>query len=45
MSLVEKENFDGIHNDFAFVKDSKTGYYNRSLMVMKFESGHLKKVN
>ena len=45
MSLVEKENYDGIHNDFAFVKDSKTGYYNSSLMVMKFESGQLKKVN
>jgi hypothetical protein len=45
MGLVEKQHYDGIHNDFAFVKDPKTGYYNSSLMVMKFESGQLKRVN
>lgn len=45
MVLVDKQNYDGIHNDFTFIKDSKAGYYNSSLMVMKFESGQLKKVN
>jgi hypothetical protein len=37
--------FDGIHNDFKFVKDAHYGYYNASLMVLKYQQGQLKKVN
>lgn len=44
-SALEKETFDGIHNDFKFKRDAKSGYYNTSLMMMKFEEGKLKKVN
>ena len=45
--LIEltKQPFDGIHNDFKFVKDAKFGYYNSNLMVLKYQEGQLKKVN
>lgn len=42
---ITKQPFDGIHNDFKFVKDAKFGYYNSSLMVLKYQGGQLKKVN
>lgn len=44
MSLLDKETSDGIENDFKFKRDAKSGYYNTSLMIMKFETGKLKKV-
>ncbi len=37
--------FDGIHNDFHFVKNAKYGYANTSLMVMKYQFGKLEKVD
>jgi hypothetical protein len=42
---LTKQPFDGIHNDFKFVEDAKFGYYNSSLMVLKYQEGQLKKVN
>lgn len=45
LAEITKQPFDGIHNDFNFVKDAKFGYYNASLMVLKYEQGQLKKVN
>ncbi|MFD2733512.1 ABC transporter substrate-binding protein [Pedobacter alpinus] len=37
--------FNGIHNDFNFIQNSKYGYFNTSLMVMKYENSQLTKVN
>lgn len=37
--------FDGIHNDFGFKKDEKSGFYNSSLMMMKYEGSQLVKVD
>lgn len=44
MSLLDQETLDGIENDFKFKRDPKNGYYNTSLMMMKFETWKLKKV-
>ncbi|MBK0381707.1 amino acid ABC transporter substrate-binding protein [Pedobacter sp. SD-b] len=41
---LTKNTFDGIHNDFHFLRNPKSGYYNTSLMVMKYQSGKLQKV-
>jgi hypothetical protein len=45
LNELTKRPFDGIHNDFKFVKDAKFGYYNSSLMILKYQEGQLKKVN
>ncbi len=45
MNELNKQPFDGIHTDFRFVKNAKFGYYNASLMVLKYQQGQLKKVN
>lgn len=37
--------YNGIHNDFNFVQSIKFGYYNTSLMVMKYKNAQLIKVN
>ncbi len=42
---MTKQPFDGIHNDFNFSKNDQFGYYNTSLMVLKYQYGELKKVN
>lgn len=41
LSLLLKEEFDGIHNDFKFKKDIKFGYFNDSLMMLKFQNAQL----
>lgn len=45
MEDLLKEQFDGIHNDFLFKKDAKTGYYNSSLMMLKYQNAQLIKVD
>ncbi|OAQ40801.1 hypothetical protein A5893_07650 [Pedobacter psychrophilus] len=45
MENLTKNTFDGIHNDFHFVKNAKYGYSNISLMVMKYQFGKLEKVD
>ncbi|WP_017258649.1 ABC transporter substrate-binding protein [Pedobacter arcticus] len=45
MDGLLNNSFDGIHNDFHFKKDSKTGYYNSSLMMLKYENAQLIKVD
>lgn len=45
MENLTKKTFDGIHNDFHFVKNSKYGYSNTSLMMMKYQFGKLIKVD
>lgn len=37
--------FDGIHNDFIFKKNEQTGYYNSSLMMLKYEGSQMVKVD
>ena len=44
-SGITKESYDGLHNSFRFIKDKKIGYYNNSLMVLKYEGFQLIKVN
>lgn len=45
MENLTKNTFDGIHNDFHFVKNAKYGFSNTSLMVMKYQFGKLEKVD
>lgn len=43
-SVVTKESFDGLHNSFSFIKDKRFGYYNNSLMILKYQDFQLVKV-
>lgn len=45
MAEILKKPFDGIHNDFNFMKNPKFGYYNTSLMMMRYQFGTLRKVD
>lgn len=45
MSEITKQSFDGLHNNFTFVKHPKFGYYNSNLMVLKYQQGELKIIN
>ena len=45
MSEITKQPFDGIHNNFTFVKHPQFGYYNSNLMVLKYQQGQLKNLN
>ncbi|HTN22311.1 MAG TPA: ABC transporter substrate-binding protein [Pelobium sp.] len=45
MDELLDDKFDGIHNDFSFKKDAKTGYYNSSLMMLKYQNAQLIKVD
>ncbi|HEX7366236.1 MAG TPA: ABC transporter substrate-binding protein [Pelobium sp.] len=45
MDNLLREKFDGIHNDFIFKKDDQTGYFNSSLMILRFEDSKLVKVD
>ncbi len=45
MDVLSNDKFDGIHNDFNFKKDLKTGYFNSSLMMLKYEGAQLIKVD
>nr|WP_294895853.1 ABC transporter substrate-binding protein [uncultured Pedobacter sp.] len=45
MDKLLNEKFDGIHNDFSFKKNTKTGYYNSSLMMLKYQDAQLIKVD
>lgn len=40
-----KQNFDGIHNDFSFKRDLKYGFYNNSLMILKYQDFQLAEVD
>ncbi len=42
---LTKNTFDGIHNDFHFVKNTQYGFSNTSLMVMKYQFGKLEIVD
>lgn len=45
LSEITKQSFDGLHNNFTFVKHPQFGYYNNNLMILKYQLGQLKKVN
>lgn len=45
MAEVTNQSFDGLHNNFTFVKHPQFGYYNNNLMVLKYQLGQLKIVN
>ncbi len=45
MNELLDDKFDGIHNDFDFKQDEKTGYYNSNLMMLKYEGSQLVKVD
>ncbi|KHJ38550.1 hypothetical protein PBAC_13450 [Pedobacter glucosidilyticus] len=41
---LTKTSLEGLHNQLDFVKDAKWGYYNHSLMILKYQDFQLKKV-
>jgi ABC-type branched-subunit amino acid transport system substrate-binding protein len=41
---LTKTSLEGIHNQLDFVKHPKLGYYNNSLMILKYQDFQLKKV-
>lgn len=45
MVEITKQSFDGLHNNFTFIKHPEFGYYNNNLMVLKYQQGQLKNVN
>jgi hypothetical protein len=45
MVEITKQSFDGLHNNFTFIKHPQFGYYNNNLMVLKYQQGQLKNVN
>ncbi len=45
MDKLLDDKFDGIHNDFSFKKDALSGYYNSSLMMLKYENSQMVKVD
>lgn len=40
-NVILKRDFDGIHNNFSFKKDLKYGFYNNSLMILKYQDFQL----
>ncbi len=44
-SKINSSSYKGIHNNFFFVKNPKSGFYNSNLMMLKYENFELRKVN
>jgi ABC-type branched-subunit amino acid transport system substrate-binding protein len=43
-NIINNKEFTGLHNNFLFKKNNESGYYNSSLMVLKYEDFQLKRV-